>query len=141
MRKIRVSSTLTIYHDGRSWVGTFERVEDGRLSVCRIVFGAEPSNEEIQELICRRWSGLHFTLPVEHEVTPELASNPKRRQREISKELRNRGPSTKAQLALSEEREAAALQRKATARECREADERERFELRREKQKLKHREK
>ncbi|MBQ6585540.1 MAG: YjdF family protein [Coriobacteriales bacterium] len=139
MRKIRVSSTLTIYHDGRFWVGTFERIEDGRLSVCRIVFGSEPSNEEIQELICRRWSGLHFTLPVEHEAVPELVSNPKRRHREISKELRNRGPSTKAQLALSEEREAAALQRKAAARECREADERERFELRREKHKLKHR--
>ena len=29
MREIRVSSTLTVYHDGQFWVGTFERIENG----------------------------------------------------------------------------------------------------------------
>ncbi|MBQ9002902.1 MAG: DUF2992 family protein, partial [Eggerthellaceae bacterium] len=23
--------------------------------MCRIVFGAEPSNEEVQQLVCKRW--------------------------------------------------------------------------------------
>ena len=43
MRQTDASSTLTVYHDSQFWVGTFERVEDGKLSVCRVVFGAEPS--------------------------------------------------------------------------------------------------
>ena len=45
--QISVSSTLTVYHDGQFWVGLAEHVEDGRYGVARIVFGAEPSDEEI----------------------------------------------------------------------------------------------
>ena len=140
MREIRVSSTLTVYHDGQFWVGTFERIESGKLSACRIVFGAEPSAEEIQELVCKRWSQLRFTWAVELEGTaPKPAANPKRRQREASRNLSQRGPSTKAQQALSEEREALAQQRKADARERRDDEKRGRFEQRREKRKQKHR--
>ena len=139
MREIRVSSTLTVYHDGQFWVGMFERVEEGRLSACRVVFGAEPSNEEIQELICKRWGELRFTRPVAHDEAPSQASNPKRRQREAAREMRSRGPSTKAQQALSEEREAAARQRKTNARERREEERQQRLEQRQRKRKEKHR--
>ena len=45
--QISVSSTLTVYHDGQFWVGLAEHVEGGRYGVARIVFGAEPSDEEI----------------------------------------------------------------------------------------------
>lgn len=45
MRKISVSSTLVVRFDGQLWVGIVERVEDGQLSACRVVFGAEPSCE------------------------------------------------------------------------------------------------
>lgn len=45
MRKIRVSSTLTVYYDGQFWVGMFEHIVDGGLSLCRIVFGAEASGQ------------------------------------------------------------------------------------------------
>ena len=142
MRDIRVSSTLTVYHDGQFWVGTFECVEEGRLSVCRVVFGAEPSAEEILRLVCDGWNGLRFTRPVElGEATaaPRTSDNPKRRQREAARELRSRGPSTKAQVALSQEREAAGRERKAASRERREQERRERFEQRREKRKRKRR--
>ena len=140
MRKIGVSSTLTVYHDGQFWVGTFERVEDGKLSVCRVVFGAEPSAEEIQELVCKRWNRLRFTRAVALEApAPKPAANPKRRQREAAREMKQRGPSTKAQQALSEEREALAEQCKAEGRERREREKQERFERRREKRKQKHR--
>jgi len=135
MRKIRVSSTLTVYHDGQFWVGVYERVENDRYSVCRIVFGAEPSNEEILGLICSKFNGLRFTNPIvseEVEAAPKLAANPKRRQREASREMAKRGPSTKAQQALSEEREAFALQRKADVRGRREDEKRQRFEQRQE---------
>ena len=139
MRKIRVSSTLTVYHDGQFWVGTFERIEEEKLSACRVVFGAEPSNEEIEQLICKRWNDLRFTKPIAAEEPPKPASNPKRRQREAARELGQRGPSTKAQQALSEEREAAAEKRKANQRERREQDKEQRFEQRQQKRKQKHR--
>lgn len=139
MQEIRVSSTLTVYHDGQFWVGMFERVDGGRLSACRVVFGAEPSAEEIQELVCKRWNRLRFSRSVAHADAPKIVSNPKRRQREAARELKQRGPSTKAQLALSEEREAFAEQRKAAAREAREQCKQQRYEQRREKRKQKHR--
>ena len=139
MREIRVSSALTVYHDGQFWVGTFERVECGKLSAVRIVFGAEPSNEEIQELICKQWNRLRFTAPVRGAEAPRVAANPKRRQREAARELRQKGPSTKAQQALAEEREAMAQERKADARERREELKQQHFEQRQEKRKQKHR--
>ena len=140
MRKIRASSTLTVYHDGQFWVGIFERAEEGKLSVCRVVFGAEPSSEEIQEIVCERWNRLRFTRPVAlGSIAMKPAANPKHRQREAARELKQRGLSTKAQQALSEEREALAQQRKADAREQREREKQERFEQRQEKRKRKHR--
>lgn len=139
MQEIRVSSTLTVYHDGQFWVGTFERVERGKLSACRIVFGAEPSNEEVQQLVCEKWNDLRFTEPIGHDETPKVPGNPKRRQREAARELAQHGPSTKAQQALSEEREAMAQSRKTDAREKREQEKQLRYELRQQKRKQKHR--
>ncbi len=139
MREIRVSSTLTVYHDGQFWVGMFECVEGGRLSACRVVFGAEPPNEEIQQLVCTGWNRLRFTGESFEVDAPKLVSNPKRRQREAARELKRRGPSTKAQQALSEEREAAGRERKINARERREQLKQRRFALRQEKRKQKHR--
>ena len=55
MRKSEVSSTLTVYHDGQFWVGVVEHVENGMLSVARLVFGAEPSNEEVYTWVLERW--------------------------------------------------------------------------------------
>ncbi len=139
MREIRVSSALTVYHDGQFWVGMFECVEDSKLSACRIVFGAEPSNEEIQELICKKWNLLRFSKPVGGVESPKIITNPRRRQREAARELRQKGSSTKAQQALAEERESMAQERKADARERREQIKQQRFELRQEKRKQKHR--
>ncbi|MGO5316600.1 DUF2992 family protein [Paraeggerthella sp. LCP19S3_G8] len=36
-----MSSTLTLYHDGRFWAGIVEWIKDGRLQAARIVFGTE----------------------------------------------------------------------------------------------------
>ena len=56
--QISVSSTLTVYHDGQFWVGLAEHVEDGRYGAARIVFGAEPSNEEILRFVVNKWAKL-----------------------------------------------------------------------------------
>ncbi|MBR2836472.1 MAG: YjdF family protein [Coriobacteriales bacterium] len=139
MQEIRVSSALTIYFDGQFWVGIFEREQNQKLSVCRVVFGAEPSNEEVQQFVCENWNHLRFTEPIEHSEAPKVVINPKRRQREAARELKQRGPSTKAQMALLEEREALARQQKEAARAAREQDQQQRYDQHREKQKQKHR--
>ena len=56
--QISVSSTLTVYHDGQFWVGLAEHVEDGRYGAARIVFGAEPPNEEILRFVVNKWAKL-----------------------------------------------------------------------------------
>ena len=132
--QISASSTLTVYHDGQFWVGLAERVEDGRYGVARIVFGAEPSDEEILQFITGKWAKLAFfgDDPTE-ESRP--ARNPKRRAREASRALKQPAMGTKAQQALANQREAMKRE-SACARSRRRAEKAEpRFEQR----KLKHR--
>ena len=124
--QISVSSTLTVYHDGQFWVGLAEHVEGGRYGVTRIVFGAEPSDEEILRFVTSEWEKLSFF-------------GPKRRAREAAKALKRPAVSTKAQQALAAQREAMKRE-SAQARSQRRADEAEtRFEQRKLKRKQKHR--
>ena len=139
MRKISVSSTLTVYHDGQFWVGVCERAEGGRYGVCRVVFGAaEPTDSEILAFVCERWATLPFAYAVAPGVGPGSASavapasgsgdaggrfaaypghtNPKRRQREARKH-----------------------ERKAAARNARRDEAARRFALKQQKRKRKHR--
>ena len=99
--QISVSSTLTVYHDGQFWVGLAEHVEDGRYGAARIVFSAEPSNEEILRFVVNKWAKLSF---FGHDPTEasKPAKNPKRRAREAAKALKRPAVSTKAQQGSDE---------------------------------------
>ena len=136
--QISVSSTLTVYHDGQFWVGLAEHVEDGRYGVARIVFGAEPSNEEILQFVTSKWAKFAF---FGHDPTEasKPAKNPKRRAREAARALKRPAMSTEAQQALAAQRETMKRE-SARARSQRRADEAEaRFEQRKLKRKQKHR--
>lgn len=136
--QISVSSTLAVYHDGQFWVGLAEHVEDGRYGVVRIVFGAEPSDEEILQFVAGKWEKLSFFDGKPAEAS-KPAKNPKRRAREAAKALKQPAMSTKAQQALAAQREAMKRE-SAQARSQRGADEAEaRFEQRKLKRKQKHR--
>ena len=136
--QISVSSTLTVYHDGQFWVGLAEHVEGGRYGAARIVFGAEPSNEEILRFVVNKWAKLAF-FGDEATETSKPAKNPKRRAREAAKALKRPAMSTKAQQALSAQREAMKRE-SAHARSRRRAEEEKaRFEQRELKRKQKHR--
>ena len=136
--KISVSSTLTVYHDGQFWVGLAEHVEDGRYGVARIVFGTEPSDEEILRFVVGKWEKLAF-FGDEPAETGKPAKNPKRRAREAAKALKHPAMSTKAQQALASQREAMRRE-SARARSRRRAEEtKARFEQRMLKHKQKHR--
>lgn len=134
--QISVSSTLTVYHDGQFWVGIVEHVEDGRLSACRIVFGAEPSDEEILQLVVRKWESLRFQG--ETDAAPlKTPKSPKRRLREAARELSRRPVSTKSQQALSEARESQKIENRARRSQAKREESEERFERRQQKKKQK----
>ena len=102
--QISVSSTLTVYHDGQFWVGLAEHVEGGRYGVARIVFDAEPSDEEILQFVVGKWGKLSF-FGYESTEMGRPAKNPKRRAREAAKALKQPAMSTKAQQTLAAQRE------------------------------------
>ena len=102
--QISVSSTLTIYHDGQFWVGLAEHVENGRYGVARIVFGAEPSDEEILQFVTSKWEKQTFFGSEPTEANKPIR-NPKRRAREASRALKQPAMSTKAQQVLASQRE------------------------------------
>ena len=136
--QISVSSTLTVYHDGQFWVGLAEHVEDGRYGVARIVFGTEPSDEEILQFVVGKWEKLSF-FGGEPTEASKPAKNPKRRAREAAKALRRPAMGTKAQQALANQREAMKRE-SARARSQRRAEEAEaRFEQSKLKRRRKHR--
>ena len=129
--QISVSSTLTLYHDGQFWVGIIEHVEDERLGIARIVFGAEPSDEEILE-------HLSFYGSKDPDI-PKVIKNPKRRMREAAKAISGSPTSTKAQQALAEQRESMREQSAHRRSLKKKEKKQERFELREAKRKQKHR--
>ena len=141
MRKSEVSSTLTVYYDGQFWVGVVEHVENGMLSVARLVFGAEPSNEEVYTWVLERWSSLRLSAeagPVGPRVG-RLPGNPKRRAREAAKAMHQRGPSTASQLALARERERVKDELRSDRAARRQDEARSRWEDLRERKRCRHR--
>ncbi|MBQ7595049.1 MAG: YjdF family protein, partial [Clostridia bacterium] len=119
------------------WVGVFERVSDGKLSVCKVTFGAEPTDGEIWDFLLKHFYELEFSPAVETEIR-QTADNPKRRQRSAAKMLNSSGIGTKAQQALQMQREQMKTQRREFTREQREAEKMRRFELKQQKRKEKH---
>ena len=61
----KVNGKLTVYFEEPFWVGIFERIEDGKLSVAKVTFGAEPKDYEVQEYIQKYYFGLKFSPAVE----------------------------------------------------------------------------
>ena len=133
-----VESKLTVYFEEPFWVGVFELLDGGKLSVCRIVFGAEPTDAEIYDFILKHYYHLKYSTPVKTEIKLK-ADNPKRRQRNARKQLENTGIGTKSQQALQKQYEENKTERKIKNREQREAEKQRQFELKQQKRKEKHR--
>ena len=133
----KVNGKLTVYFEEPFWVGIFERIEDGKLSVAKVTFGAEPKDYEVQELISKCYFSLHFS-PAVDTVVKEIKKNPKRMQRYAKKQMQETGIGTKSQQALKLQQEQNKQERKARNREKREAEEQRLFELKQQKKKEKH---
>ena len=133
----KVSGKLTVYFEGPFWSGVFERIEDGKLSVAKVTFGAEPKDYEVQEYIQKYYSSLKFSPAVE-TVVKDIKRNPKRMQREAKKQMQETGIGTKSQQALKLQQEQNKQERKLRSREKNEAEEMRMFGLKQQKKREKH---
>ena len=80
------SGKLTVYFEAPFWIGVFERIADGKLTACKVTFGAEPKDSEVWEFVLRHYYELRFSPAVEAAPKPP-PDNPKRRQRDAQKQL------------------------------------------------------
>ena len=104
-------SQLTVCFEAPFWVCLYERIEQGRYTVCKITFGAEPWEQEVLDFLLLHWHGLRFSP----------------------------GIGTKAQQALKLQQEQGRQARQSRARAGREAEAQRRFALRAAKRREKHR--
>ena len=133
----KVSGKLTVYFEDPFWVGVFERIEDGKLSVAKVTFGAEPKDYEAQEYIQKDYFSLKFSPAVE-TIVKDIKRNPKRMQRETRKQTIEIGIGTKSQQALKLQQEQNKQERKERSRKKKEAEEQRMFELKQQKKREKH---
>ena len=139
MRVDGTLSTLTVFFEEPFWVGVFARTQSGKTTVCRVVFGAEPRDAEVYDLVLRDYADLRFSPAVDDAQRKPARSNPKRMQRVIQRQLASNGVGTKAQQALQLDRERRAGARRAQAKARKQAENEARFALRQAKRKEKRR--
>ena len=134
----KVSGKLTVFFEDPFWVGVFERVTKGRLSVSKVTFGAEPKEQEVYAFVLKQYRCLRFSPAVEAAVR-QAGHNPKRLQREARRQTQETGIGTKSQQALQLQRDASKQEQKMFTREQQETEKQRRFALRQQKRKEKHR--
>ena len=125
----KVSGKLTVFFEEPFWVGLFECISEGKLSVCKVTFGAEPKDYEVYDFVLKNYYQLRFSLAVATDVK-ESGRNPKRIKREVRKQIQNTGIGTKSQ------QEQLKTERKTVSREQREAQKQRQFELKQQKRKF-----
>ena len=133
----KVSLVLTVFFEEPFWVGVFEKTEHGKLSVSKVVFGAEPKDCEVFEYFLKHCKELRFS-PAVATVASKTVSNPKRMQREARKQTSANGIGTRSQQAIKLQQEQNKLIRKTKSREQKEAEKERQFELRQLKKNEKH---
>ena len=127
----RVTVKLTVFFEHPFWVGVFERVEENRCSVCRVVFGSQPKDYEVYEFVLQQYRHLRFSTDEAVEI--------KTVKREARKQSKQIGISSKSQMALQQQREEMKLERRVESKQQRELEKKRKFLLKQEKRKQKHR--
>ncbi|HDK7167756.1 TPA: YjdF family protein [Clostridium botulinum] len=124
---------LTVLFDDTFWIGIFEKQDQDKIQICRVVFGQEPKDYEVYDFILKNYYNLKFSDPIDIDEKPKKKINPKRMQREIKKTVQEKGIGTKAQQALKLDHENKKTERKIKLKENRENKKELKFQKRQEK--------
>ena len=133
----KVCLVLTVFFEEPFWVGVFEKTENGQLSVSKVVFGAEPRDNEVFKYFQKHYKELRFS-PAVTTVASKTVSNPKRMQREARRQTSASGIGSRSQQAIKLQQEQNKLIRKTKSREQKEAEKERQFDLRQLKKNEKH---
>ena len=132
-------SRFTVLFQPPFWVGIGERWEADSYSAARVVFGAEPTDAQLLQWLDKEWHRLRFSPAAEGERPFKEHSNPKRALREARAATQVQRISTRAQEALSRQREQEGLARQAVRRQTRREEAERKFLLRQQKKREKKR--
>ena len=132
------TGSLTVMFEDPFWIGLFEQTDHEGLHVCKVTFGAEPTDKEVMEFIDKNWHRLQFSQAVDVALTSETRKNPKRQLREAKKQMQLQGIGTKSQQDLKLQQEQNKMERKQRSKAEREAEKQRQFDLRQAKKKEKH---
>ena len=133
-----ITCKLTVFFENPFWVAVYERTTNNGLEAAKAIFGAEPKDYEIYAYFLENCNKLLFSPSVADGVNTERRINPKRMLRKINNQLAVTGIGTKAQQALKLLQEQNAIQRKVFNREKSEEEKQQKFEIRQQKKKEKH---
>ena len=135
---VLVRTQITVLFEDPFWVALYERESGEKYEVCKITFGAEPTDYEVYEFLLKNHKKLPFSPAVSVCGFEEKRISPKRRQREAKKATEQKGIGTKAQQALKLQHEQNKIERKARTKEMKQPEKKLRFEQKQEKKKQKH---
>lgn len=132
---------LTVLFENPFWIGVFEAYEDEVYKVCKVTFGPEPKDEDVVELVQRKFYSLSFSngIEAEKEDVFEKRGNPKRLQRKLKKETAVSGVGTKAQIALKQQHEERKIEGKKNSKLRKEEELERKFQIKQMKRREKHR--
>ena len=133
----KISGKLIVFFENPFWVGIFENFENDNLSVCKVTFGSEPKEYEIYDFILKKFYNLRFSNEMKSNFSKKI-KNPKRRQREIKKELQSKKSLKKSEEILKLQYKENKKERKIKTKEEKEAEKQRKFLLKQEKKKQKH---
>lgn len=134
----KMNCCITVFFENPFWVCVYERFEKNNISVCKVVFGKEPKDNEIYEYLLEHWNNLKFSNLIKKGfVDKSVHKNPKRVQREIKKQISSRGISTKAQESLRLQQKINKIEHVKRTKAFKEAEKNKRYELKKTKRKNK----
>ena len=133
----KISGKLTVFFENPFWVGIFENFENDNLSVCKVTFGSEPKEYEIYDFILKKFYNLRFSNEMKSNFSKKI-KNPKRRHREIKKELQSKKFLKKSEEILKLQYKENKKERKIKTKEEKEAEKQRKFLLKQKKKKQKH---
>lgn len=134
----KITGKLTVFFEEPFWIGIFERIINSKLSVCKVTFGAEPSEADLYEFVLENYYQLEFSQAMDF-VCRKTANNPKRRQREAIKATKDARIGTKSQQLIQMQREEKKTERRQNSKERKLLEKQQRFEQKQLKRKEKHR--
>lgn len=137
-----MTTKLTVLFEDPFWIGLFEKYEDGKLRVARVVFGSEPTDLEVYRFILEKGDRVRYgdPTPADKKLFRDIRDiSPKRLQKMAAKELKNRNRLNKSFEVVRLDMEKNKTERKRESRKEREAEEKRKFEIRQARKKEKHR--